>query len=216
MKELTATGRTVDEAVQSGLEQLELQADDVEIAVLEQGKKGFLGIFGHQPAVVKIREKIDPVKEAKQYLENVILNMGIQAEVTAEEEQKRVIFQLKGDKTALLIGKRGQTLNALETLTQLVLNRHSDRYIQAVVDAEGYRDKRKETLKQLALKLAAQASRQKKDIHLEPMPSSERKVIHDTLSGYSNEIETYSTGEDHNRHLVISYKQQQQKTEVHF
>ncbi|MED2977986.1 RNA-binding cell elongation regulator Jag/EloR [Bacillus swezeyi] len=206
MKELTATGRTVDEAVQSGLKQLELQADDVEIAVIDKGKKGLFGIFGHQPAVVKIREKADPIKEAKQYLENVISNMGIQALVMAEEEPKRVVFRLQGDKTALLIGKRGQTLNALETLTQLVINRHSDRYIHVVVDAEGYRAKRKETLTQLALKLADQASRQKKDIHLEPMPSSERKVIHDTLSGCSKEIETYSTGEDHNRHLVISYK----------
>lgn len=172
MKELTATGRTVDEAVQSGLEQLGLHADDVEVDVVDEGKKGLFGIFGHRSAVVNIREKIDPVKEAKQYLENVISNMGIQAQVTAEEESKRVVFQLKGDKTALLIGKRGQTLNALETLTQLVLNRHSDRYIQAVVDAEGYRAKRKETLAQLALKLADQAARQKKDIHLEPMPSS--------------------------------------------
>ncbi|AUZ36792.1 RNA-binding cell elongation regulator Jag/EloR [Bacillus sp. MBGLi79] len=206
MKELTATGRTVDEAVQSGLEQLGLHADDVEVDVVDEGKKGLFGIFGHRSAVVNIREKKDPVKEAKQYLANVISNMGIQAQVTAEEESKRVVFRLKGDKTALLIGKRGQTLNALETLTQLVLNRHSDRYIQAVVDAEGYRAKRKETLAQLALKLADQAARQKKDIHLEPMPSSERKVIHDTLAGYSQHIETYSTGEDHNRHLVISYK----------
>ncbi|MFO6496555.1 MULTISPECIES: RNA-binding cell elongation regulator Jag/EloR [unclassified Bacillus (in: firmicutes)] len=206
MKELTATGRTVDEAVQSGLKQLELQADDAEIAIIDEGKKGLFGIFGHQPAVVKIREKIDPVKEAKQYLENVVKNMGIEAQVTATVEPKKVTFLLKGDKTALLIGKRGQTLNALETLTQLVINRHSDRYIHVVVDAEGYRAKRKETLAQLAMKLADQARRQKKDIHLEPMPSSERKVIHDTLSGYSSEIETYSTGEDHNRHLVISYK----------
>ncbi|MFN2745016.1 RNA-binding cell elongation regulator Jag/EloR [Bacillus sp. z60-18] len=206
MKELTATGRTVDEAVQSGLKQLELQADDAEIAIIDEGKKGLFGIFGHQPAVVKIREKIDPVKEAKQYLENIVKNMGIEAQVTATVEPKKVTFLLKGDKTALLIGKRGQTLNALETLTQLVINRHSDRYIHVVVDAEGYRAKRKETLAQLAMKLADQARRQKKDIHLEPMPSSERKVIHDTLSGYSSEIETYSTGEDHNRHLVISYK----------
>ncbi|NPC94889.1 protein jag [Bacillus sp. WMMC1349] len=207
MKELTATGRTVDEAVQSGLKQLGLQKADIEIHVIAEGKKGFFGIFGSQPAVVKLQEKIDPIKEAAQYLENVIAQMGIEAKVTKEAETKKIIFHLESDKMALLIGKRGQTLNALETLTQLVLNRYSDHYMQVVVDAEGYRAKRKEALTHLALKLADQAKRQKKDIHLEPMPSSERKVVHDTLSNYAKEIETYSTGEGHNRHLVISYKQ---------
>lgn len=205
MKELTATGRTVDEAVQSGLEQLGLHADDVEVDVVDEGKKGLFGIFGHRSAVVNIREKIDPVKEAKQYLENVISNMGIQAQVTAEEESKRVVFQLKGDKTALLIGKRGQTLNALQSLTQLVLNRYTDKFMILVLDIENYRKRREESLTQLANRLASKAIREQREIKLEPMPSFERKIIHSALAE-NEKVKTFSIGTEPNRRLVIQPK----------
>lgn len=207
MRNVTAAGRNVDEAVQSGLRELQLTKDEVEITVIEEGNKGFLGIFGKKPAIVKLAEKFDPIQETKMYLERIAESIAGKSDVAVKESKKAVSFHITGEKTALLIGKRGQTLNALQTLTQLVLNRYSDQYLNVTVDAENYRLKRKETLSQLAVRLADQVLKTKKDVHLEPMPSSERKIIHDALSRYANQqIETYSMGEGENRHLVISQK----------
>lgn len=214
MRNVTAAGRNVDEAVQSGLRELQLTKDEVEITVIEEGNKGFLGIFGKKPAIVKLAEKFDPIQETKMYLERIAESIAGKSDVAVKESKKAVSFHITGEKTALLIGKRGQTLNALQTLTKLVLNRYSDQYLNVTVDAENYRLKRKETLSQLAVRLADQVLKTKKDVHLEPMPSSERKIIHDALSRYANQqIETYSMGEGENRHLVISQKRYH-KTEV--
>ncbi|MGG1248318.1 RNA-binding cell elongation regulator Jag/EloR [Bacillus spizizenii] len=207
MRNVTAAGRNVDEAVQSGLQELELTKDKVEITVIEEGNKGFLGIFGKKPAVVKLVEKIDSIQQARSYLQTIAEAIAGKSDVTVQESKKAVRFHITGEKAALLIGKRGQTLNALETLTQLVLNRYPGQYKNVTVDAENYRLKRKETLSQLAIRLADQVLKTKKAVHLEPMPSSERKIIHDTLCGYANhQIKTYSMGEGENRHLVISHK----------
>ncbi|MCY8512648.1 RNA-binding cell elongation regulator Jag/EloR [Bacillus atrophaeus] len=206
MRKVTAAGQNVDEAVQSGLKELQLTIDQVEITVIDEGSKGFLGIFGKKQALVELTEKLDPVQETKAYLEQVCETIAGPSHVMINESKKTITFQIKGDKAALLIGKRGQTLNALETLTQLVLNRYSDQYWHVVVDAENYRLKRKDTLRQLAVRLADQVLKTKKAVHLEPMPSSERKIIHDALSGYAKQIHTYSTGEGQYRHLVISHK----------
>jgi spoIIIJ-associated protein len=135
----------------------------------------------------------------------VIKEMGIDAKIEKKQSGKTVTFQIKGDKMAVLIGKRGQTLNSLQYLTQLVANRHSKSYLQIEVDAENYREKRKETLNQLAVRIAKQVIRTSKNVSLEPMPSYERKIIHAALSEFK-EIETYSNGEEPNRHLVISPK----------
>ncbi|MEG9460848.1 MULTISPECIES: RNA-binding cell elongation regulator Jag/EloR [Bacillus amyloliquefaciens group] len=205
MKKVTAAGRNVEEAVQSGLQELQLTKDQVEITVVQEEYKGFLGIFGKKNAIVELEEKRNPVQEAKAYLEEIIHSIAGPSEIVTEENKKTVCFHIKGEKAALLIGKRGQTLNALETLTQLVLNRGSGQYHQAVVDAENYRRKRREILDQLANRLAKQVSKTKKDVHLEPMPSGERKIIHDALSKHPN-IKTFSTGEGRYRHLVISHK----------
>ncbi|MEC1611896.1 RNA-binding cell elongation regulator Jag/EloR [Bacillus mojavensis] len=207
MRNVTAAGRDVDEAVQSGLRELQLTRDEVDITVIEEGNKGFLGIFGKKPAIVKLAEKFDPIQETRIYLKRIAEFIAGKSDVTVKESKKAVCFHITGEKAALLIGKRGQTLNALQTLTQLVLNRYSDQYKNVTVDAENYRSKRKDTLSQLAVRLADQVLKTKKDVHLEPMPSSERKIIHDALSKYANQqINTYSMGEGDNRHLVISQK----------
>ncbi|KXZ16539.1 protein jag [Bacillus nakamurai] len=205
MRKVTAAGRHVEEAVQSGLQELQLTRDQVEITVVQEGYNGFLGIFGKKKAVVELVEKKFPVQEAKAYLEGIIKTIAGPSDVAVAESKKTVHFYINGENAALLIGKRGQTLNALETLTQLVLNRGSGQYRQAVVDAENYRQKRKEILDQLANRLANQVLKTKKDVHLEPMPSGERKIIHDALSKHPK-IKTFSTGEGRYRHLVISHK----------
>src|SRR5699024_2705967 len=121
VKEVTASGQTVDEAVQSALEQLNLTKDQVEIEVIDEGKKGFLGIFGAARAVVKVKEKKNQLEEAKQFLYNIATNMGVEVEVVYKVNQNQVKFELSGDNIALLIGKRGRTLNSLQYLTHLVI-----------------------------------------------------------------------------------------------
>ncbi|MBD1379859.1 protein jag [Bacillus sp. IB182487] len=217
--------------------------EDVEIHTIDEGKKGFLGIFGQRPAVVKVKVKAGPtaisaltyedeqeknpsitaesnsevsfeadeelqqkpIEKAQQFLTNVIEKMGVEAKISMKQAGRSCTFQVEGEQIALLIGKRGQTLNSLQYLTQLVANRHSDQYIQIVVDAENYRSRREETLNQLAEKLANQAIRTSKEVSLEPMPSYERKIIHAALTK-RRDVKTYSVGEEPRRHIVIAKK----------
>ncbi|WP_338471229.1 RNA-binding cell elongation regulator Jag/EloR [Niallia sp. XMNu-256] len=206
MKQITATGQTVKEAVESALAQLQITEDRAEISIVDEGKRGILGIFGSRPAVVNVSIKIDPIEEARNFLQEVSDKMGA-GSITVDVEQngKQVKFLLSGEKIALLIGKRGQTLNSLQYLTQLVINRFSDHYLNVTLDAEDYRERRNETLIQLAQRLAQKAIVTGKEVALEPMPSYERKIIHTALVE-NKKIKTYSNGEDPHRHIVIAPK----------
>ncbi|MRX73999.1 KH domain-containing protein [Bacillus lacus] len=205
MKQLTATGLTVDDAVEKALMKLEASIEEVEIEVINEGKKGFLGIFGQKPAVVNVSVLVDPIKEAQAFLESVLDKMGVAAKVESKKDGRNISFQITGEKVAVLIGKRGQTLNSLEYLTQLAANKNSSHYIHVTVDAENYRQRREETLIQLAEKLARQAIATKKRVALEPMPANERKIIHGALAS-EKQITTCSEGEGSKRHIVISPK----------
>ncbi|MGG3736514.1 RNA-binding cell elongation regulator Jag/EloR [Aeribacillus pallidus] len=202
MKELTATGTTVQEAVESALAQLQTTEDRIDIRVIDEGKKGFLGLFGSRPAVVHVKVKIDPVEEAKTFLQNVFRHMNVSVDIEGHQDGKVVYLQLHSDDVAMVIGKRGQTLNALQYLTQLAVNRQSEQYVTVVLDAENYRERRKETLIQLAERLAQKAIRTKQKVSLEPMPSYERKVIHTALMN-NKYVETESEGVEPFRHIVI-------------
>jgi spoIIIJ-associated protein len=206
VKQVTATGQTVDEAINSALSQLQTTREYVDITIIDQGKKGLFGVFGARPAVIKVTVKIDPVEEAKKFLMNVCKEMDAPIEINTRKEGKNIYFDIVSDKSALLIGKRGQTLNSLQYLTQLVLNKYTKQYLTVILDVENYRQKRMETLIELANKLANQAVRMNKEISLEPMPSYERKIIHTALSNHE-QVMTFSTGTEPNRYIVISPKQ---------
>lgn len=203
MKQVTATGQTVEEAVESALAQLKTTKDRADVNIIDEGKKGIFGIFGSRPAVVKVTIIIDPIEEAKKFLTQVSMQMGAEVEVEAKQDGKQVHLVLSGEKIALLIGKRGQTLNSLQYLTQLVINRHSEQYLNVILDAEDYRNRRSETLIQLAQRLAQKAIKTGKDVALEPMPSYERKVIHTALAE-NKRVKTLSDGTEPHRHVVIS------------
>jgi len=206
VKQVTATGQTVDEAINSALSQLQTTREYVDITIIDQGKKGLFGVFGARPAVIKVTVKIDPVEEAKKFLMNVCQEMDAPIEINTRKEGNNIYFDIVSDKSALLIGKRGQTLNSLQYLTQLVLNKYTKQYLTVILDVENYRQKRMETLIELANKLANQAVRMNKEISLEPMPSYERKIIHTALSNHE-QVMTFSTGTEPNRYIVISPKQ---------
>ncbi|MCM3588131.1 protein jag [Mesobacillus maritimus] len=203
MKQITATGQTVEEAVESALAQLQTTKDRTDIQIIDEGKKGIFGIFGSRPAVIKATLKIDPFEEAINYLKMVSKQLGAPVDIEVKQEGKQVHFLLSGEKLALLIGKRGQTLNSLQYLTQLVINRHSRQFYTVLLDAADYRKRRYDTLVQLAERLAEKAVRTGKEVALEPMPSYERKVIHTALMA-NKQIKTYSDGSDPHRHIVIS------------
>lgn len=203
MKQITASGQTVEEAVKSALAQLNTTKDRTEVEIVDEGKKGIFGLFGSKPAVVKVTLKPDPLEEARLFLTQVSEQMGASIEIETSREGKHVTFVLSGEKIALLIGKRGQTLNSLQYLTQLVINRSSEQYLTVILDAEDYRARRNETLIQLAQRLAQKALKTGRPVTLEPMPSYERKVIHTALAENSR-VKTYSDGTEPHRHIVIT------------
>ena len=202
MREITASGQTVEEAIQSALQQLSIQHDQAEIEVIDEGKKGFLGIFGSALAVVKVKEKQNKIEDTEQFLSEVATNMGIDVSITTSVNDHHVMYQLSGEKIAILIGKRGKTLNALQYLTHLVINKDSEQYYTVTVDAEGYRERRKDTLVELAHKMREKTLRLNKKVALEPMPAYERKIIHSALQE-DKEVSTYSDGVEPHRHIVI-------------
>lgn len=260
MKQLTQTGKTVDEAIATALEKLKKSPEQVTVRVIEEGKKGFFG-FGAKNAEVEVtvkessaptevpeavestatagakpsdeeiaaempaapvqEEGAEPdfeqqdtesadkpsndiaIAETKTYLQDVAKGMKIDdLSVTHEKQGKTVRFTLESEKVAVLIGKRGQTLNALQQLAQLVANRHAEQFMIVELDAENYRERRQETLEQLADRMADKAIRTGNRVQFEPMPSYERKVIHQALSRRLD-IDTHSEGKDPNRYLVI-------------
>lgn len=202
MKQVTASGQTVKDAVQSALVQLNTSEDQVDIEVIEEGKKGMLGLFGSKRAIVKVTVKENPIEQAALYLKEIAQAFSADVVVTTTLENQSVTFELSGEKIAMIIGKRGQTLNALQHIVQVMLNRQSATRYRVVVDAEEYRSRRKATLEQLATRLADKAIKTKKSVTLEPMPSYERKVIHSALQQLPG-VETFSDGQEPNRYVVI-------------
>lgn len=201
MRDLTAQGSTVEEAIQNALTSLETTRDKVEVEILDEGKKGIFGI-GSRLAMVKVIEKEDGIQVAIDYLLDVAKKMGAEITIDVEEVGKDVKLQIKGESLGMLIGKHGQTLNALQYLTQLIANKTTSQYKNIIVNVGDYRERRHETLALLANKMADKAVKTKRAVHLEPMPSFERKIIHAILSE-NEQIETHSEGRDPYRYIVI-------------
>lgn len=203
MKEITVSGKSIDEAVAQALEQLETTKENVEINVIEEPKKGFLGIIGTKPARVQVVAKPNPIREALVYLETVLEQMGLKAKISINKISERSCdCEIKSEQIAVIIGKRGQTLNALQDLTNLVANKKSQKKIRIMIDAEGYRARRKEALQKLAERVANKVKKTNRSSRLEPMPSFERKVIHTALQ-YEKGINTTSNGEEPTRFVMI-------------
>lgn len=205
MSWVEASGNTLEEAVQEALDQLGAERREVEIEVLDSGSKGFLGIIGNKLARVRIRRKIAPDTAIGEFLGRVVQAMGLDVEfkVLPGEEHWRVNFE--GRDVRILIGRRGETLNALQLLTSLAINRRLGDRVRLIMDAEGYRERREETLQRLAGRLTERVQRTGREVILEPMSPNERRVIHMALQD-NPWVETGSTGEEPYRKVVISPK----------
>ncbi|MFC7370805.1 RNA-binding cell elongation regulator Jag/EloR [Fictibacillus iocasae] len=201
MKMVQVTGKTVEEAVAAALTELQASEEQVDIRVLEEPKKGFLG-FGGKPARVEVTVKADPVQTALDYLQDVTAKMGVPVTITKSGRGDDVLFEMSGEKIAILIGKRGQTLNSLQFLVNLVANQGTEKFVRIVLDAENYRARRKESLERLAAHSAQKVAATRRSVALEPMPANERKVIHVTLKN-ERAVETTSEGTEPFRKVVI-------------
>jgi spoIIIJ-associated protein len=203
---LEMTGKTVDDALKNALEELKVTEDRVEFEVLDEGNKGFLNILGTRPARIKVKVKRDYIYEAKNFLREVLVNMGVKAEIEVKEENNVVNFTLTGPDMGILIGYRGETLDSLQYLVSLVLNKgHETEYKRVILDTENYRVKREETLKRLARRIAEKVRATGRQVRLEPMNPYERRIIHSSLQN-DPYVETYSEGDEPYRRVVVDLK----------
>lgn len=205
MREVIKSGKTLEEAIEEGLQELGLDRSEVEIEVLEEASKGLFGILGAKAAKVRIWENMVPRKKAVNILTEVFTCMGLDVDITTQEAEDYTKIDLSGPDLGILIGRRGDTLDALQYYINLAANRNMEKRIRFVVDVEGYRQRREETLCNLALRLADKAKRKGRDVILEPMSPYERRIIHTALQN-NKEVFTFSEGEEPYRKIVIAPK----------
>lgn len=182
MKTLDMIGKTVDDAIDAALKELNLTRDKIEVEVLDEGSKGLFKIIGARPAKIRVTVKRDYSYEAKCFLKEVLRPMGIQAEIRVKDEGDSIKISMTGPDMGVLIGYRGETLDSLQYLVSLVINKDQEsEYKRVILDTENYRQKREETLKRLAFKIANKAKRTGRVVKLEPMNPYERRIIHSVL-----------------------------------
>ncbi|WP_046212373.1 RNA-binding cell elongation regulator Jag/EloR [Paenibacillus wulumuqiensis] len=248
MTTVIASGKTIDDAIAEGLARLNTSKEHVQIRIVQQPSKGFLGLIGvkqaqveltlvhdapsqvsvptsaprpapEQPqSAVPVQYDTEPMdteadfkalsssyEEAVQFVKDVGDSIGMELEVDVKRTRDGYVMSISGNDLGLLIGRRGQTLDALQYLVNIVANRYSDKYIRIMLDAENFRDRRRKTLEELADRLANRVIRSGKEVVLEPMSSQERKVIHARLQNH-NRVKTVSKGEEPNRRVVITLR----------
>lgn len=206
MKTVEMSGKTVEEAIDKALVSLNEERNNVIIEVIDEGAKGLFHLIGGKPAKVKVTIKPNHVDEAKKFLIDILANMKIDGQVTVKEEDDLVTMNITGPKMGLIIGYRGETLDSLQYLVSLIVNKdHSKPYKRVVLDTENYRQKREETLKRVAQKAAYKVKMSKRPYKLEPMNPYERRIIHSALQD-DKEISTYSEGEEPYRRVVVEIK----------
>ncbi len=218
------SAKTVDDAITMACQEFLVTSDKLDYDVVEEGSSGFLGI-GSKPAVinakvkeevvevdgiktvVKVTDNIDVCEVAKNFLKEVFtaMNMAVVIETKFDEAEKTVEVDLSGEDMGILIGKRGQTLDSLQYLVSLVVNKNQEDYIRVKVDTENYRERRKETLENLAKNIAYKVKRTKRPVSLEPMNPYERRIIHSALQN-DKYVTTHSEGEEPFRRVIVTLK----------
>lgn len=203
---IEVSAKTVDDAITEACQKLTVTSDKLDYVVVEEGSSGFLGI-GSKPAVIKARVKCSVADNAKNFLNEVFeaMKLNVVINVKYDEDARNMNIDLSGDEMGVLIGKRGQTLDSLQYLVSLVVNKDTDDYIRVKVDTENYRQRRKETLENLAKNIAYKVKRTKRAVSLEPMNPYERRIIHSALQN-DKYVTTHSEGEEPFRRVVVTLK----------
>lgn len=200
------TAKTVDDAITSACQKFLVTSDKLEYEVIEEGSTGFLG-FNAKPARIRAKVKGSVEDTAREFLDDVFsaMKMVVVVDVKYDEIENSLDVDLSGDDMGVLIGKRGQTLDSLQYLVSLVVNKEAEDYIRVKVDTENYRKRRKETLENLAKNIAYKVKRTKRSVSLEPMNPYERRIIHSALQN-DKFVTTHSEGDEPFRHVVVTLK----------
>ena len=206
MEYMEFSAKTVDEAITEAAIKLGTTSDNLDYEVIEDGSNGFLGI-GKKPAIIKAKKKDTIEDKAKEFLDKVFgaMNMAVNVDIKLIEEEKTMEINLSGDEMGLLIGKRGQTIDSLQYLVSLVVNKESKDYLRVKIDTENYRERRKKTLEELAKNISYKVKRTKRAVSLEPMNPYERRIIHSALQD-DKYVTTKSEGEEPYRHIIVLLK----------
>ena len=200
------SAKTVDDAITEACKSLSITSDKLDYEVVEEGSSGFLGI-GSKDAVIKARVKSSTTDVAKAFLNDVFaaMNMTVVIDTKYDAVNREIEIDLSGDDMGVLIGKRGQTLDSLQYLVSLVVNKGTQDYIRVKVDTENYRQRRKDTLENLAKNMAFKVKRTRRPLSLEPMNPYERRIIHSALQN-DRYVTTHSEGEEPFRKVVVTLK----------
>ena len=208
MKSIETQGKTVDQAIELGLYKLGLTRDQVKITILEQA-----GLFNKARVKLSVGQASEAETELKTLTEELLSKMGLDITVSVEEQEDKFSVEVGGEDSAILIGKRGESLDGFQFLLNALFNKgkkHED-YKRVVVDSNNYKSRREDTLKILAERTAARAVRENQDIRLEPMSANERRIIYSALAD-SDCVETESKGNEPNRYVVIKLKNKKKNT----
>lgn len=205
MTSVEKQGKTIDDAIESALQELGVAREQVEVEIVDEPSKGFLGILGARPARVRVTVKPDASCIVADFLMGVCSRMGSEITVETTQTETALKFDIDGDNLGLVIGRHGQTLDSLQYLANVIYNRQTMEHKRVTLDAGGYRTRREETLRGLAKRLAEKAKRKGRRVVLEPMNAYERRIIHMALQD-DDRIVTYSEGDEPYRKVVISLK----------
>lgn len=205
MDKIRQEGKTVEEAITSALEVLQISREEAKINVIEEPERGFLGFLGGKSALVEVEAKKDPAQIGREFIEELFSSVTLEVEVEVkdyDQQNDQITYNLNSPDLGIIIGHRGETLDALQFLTSLVVNKNTDQYVRIILDAEGYRERRKQTLVRLAKKMARKCINKGRKVVLEPMPPHERRIIHMTIKENSR-VKSYSEGEEPFRKVKI-------------
>lgn len=205
-RSLQLKSKTEQDAIAKALEQLKVSAEDIEVEVLKNPTKGFLGLIGAKDGIYKITVIERETDIAKSFIENILKNANVDASVNVTQENNLIKVDIEGNDVACLIGRRGETLDSIQFLTGLALNKvNKDSHMRVLVDIENYRSKREESLIRYARKVAREVAKTRKTKKLDYMNPYERRIVHSALQN-DKYVSTYSEGTDPYRRLVIEYK----------
>ena len=203
MKSIEVEGKNIEDALEKALNELNTTKEKINFEIIDPGAKGLFNVIGFKPARIRVSMKYDYIEEARKFIANILKCVGLTAEISITEKDDAININLYGKKMGLIIGYRGETLDSIQYLLSLVVNKsHDIPHKKVILDTENYRSKREETLKGVAIKSANRVIKTRKTLKLEPMNPYERRIIHFALQD-NNLVNTYSEGEEPFRRIVI-------------
>lgn len=203
MKSIEVEGKNIEDALEKALNELNTTKEKINFEIIDPGAKGLFNVIGFKHARIRVSMKYDYIEEARKFIANILKCVGLTAEIYITEKDDAININLYGKKMGLIIGYRGETLDSIQYLLSLVVNKsHDIPHKKVILDTENYRSKREETLKGVAIKSANRVIKTRKTLKLEPMNPYERRIIHFALQD-NNLVNTYSEGEEPFRRIVI-------------